>query len=195
MGPAWAYWAFPTERFCGILQRHVKNRRYPFASLDTFAVASARLSHIGVRFDIAQLLSLKPVPNVAVRGELRLHNCVYYEYLAGTRINIYVVIADPTCALLPPHQPLGTITDAKLLRRIAVCLTTRFGIHYSAAKRLVSSENVEAYSKVRRLDSEGGDTMSASSLVRQTRDRRDATWIRVRYVLLSWTPVSDLLLV
>lgn len=84
MGPAWAYWAFPTERFCGILQRHVKNRRYPFASLDTFAVASARLSHIGVRFDITQLLSLKPTPNVAVRGELRLHNCVYYEYLAGT---------------------------------------------------------------------------------------------------------------
>ncbi|KIJ63910.1 hypothetical protein HYDPIDRAFT_66912, partial [Hydnomerulius pinastri MD-312] len=45
-GPVWTSWAFPMERFCGSLQPAIKSRRYPYASIDNFAVNSARLTQL-----------------------------------------------------------------------------------------------------------------------------------------------------
>jgi hypothetical protein len=45
-GPVWASWAYPTERFCGKLQRAVKGRRYVWASIDNWALRSAQAAHI-----------------------------------------------------------------------------------------------------------------------------------------------------
>ena len=63
MGPVWAYWAFPMERFCGRVQRAIKTRRFPFAGIDSFIVADARLKQLGFRWNITQMLSLKPIVN------------------------------------------------------------------------------------------------------------------------------------
>ena len=75
MGPVWAYWAFPMERFCGRVQRHVKSRRFPFASIDTFVVAEARLSHLGMTYNMQQELSLKQPRDGQLRGEVRVEGC------------------------------------------------------------------------------------------------------------------------
>ncbi|KAF9003707.1 hypothetical protein BDZ89DRAFT_901513, partial [Hymenopellis radicata] len=50
VGPMWAYWAFPTERYCGRLQPAIKSRHYPFASIDNYVTLSAQLSQIKVTY-------------------------------------------------------------------------------------------------------------------------------------------------
>lgn len=77
MGPAWAYWAFPMERYCGRLQRCIRSRRFPFANIDTFVVADARLKQLGLRWHIADMLTLKPVRQHSVlqRHEVRISGC------------------------------------------------------------------------------------------------------------------------
>ena len=58
-GPVWTCWAFPMERYCGSLQRSIRSRRYPYASLNRYVLDRARLTQIKLRFDLADTLSLK----------------------------------------------------------------------------------------------------------------------------------------
>ena len=40
--PVWAYWAFPMERYCAILQQAVNNsRRHPYVTLDKYIAEDA----------------------------------------------------------------------------------------------------------------------------------------------------------
>ncbi|TRM55459.1 hypothetical protein BD626DRAFT_358155, partial [Schizophyllum amplum] len=50
MGPVWAYWAFPMERYCGRLQTGLRNRRFPWSSLNEYVIAAARLDQVKLRF-------------------------------------------------------------------------------------------------------------------------------------------------
>jgi hypothetical protein len=59
-GPVWTYWTFPTERYCGRLQSAIRSRRYPFANIDNYVVATAQLSQIKIRYGLEEELSLKP---------------------------------------------------------------------------------------------------------------------------------------
>lgn len=90
---------------------------------------------------------------------------------------------DDSCVLAPPHIKKGSTTDKQLIRRICVCLTTRFNISFTRVSRYVGSLNIEQYARVRRL--QGGDTMHASSLVTAGDDRREASYVRVRIILMS----------
>jgi hypothetical protein len=58
-GPVWCYWAFPMERYCGVLQPAIRNRRFPFASLDRHVLEEAQLTQVGAIYDKAEELSLK----------------------------------------------------------------------------------------------------------------------------------------
>jgi Transposase family tnp2 len=60
MGPVWAYWAFPMERFCGKLLRCIKSRRHPFANLDSYITAVTQLTQIENRYNAHQHLALLP---------------------------------------------------------------------------------------------------------------------------------------
>jgi hypothetical protein len=59
MGPVWAYWAFPMERFCGTMQRAIRSRRFPYASVDRYVVESTQLHQIAILYNIAADLSLQ----------------------------------------------------------------------------------------------------------------------------------------
>ena len=60
-GPVWAYWAFPMERYCALLQRAVLNsRRHPYVTLDHFIAEDAMLSQLKMRYDLYSELSLQP---------------------------------------------------------------------------------------------------------------------------------------
>ena len=67
MGPVWCYWAFPMERYCGILRPAIRSRRFPYASLDRFITESAQLTQIKAVYNLSQELSLQP-PHGAVAG-------------------------------------------------------------------------------------------------------------------------------
>jgi hypothetical protein len=63
-GPVWTAWAYPTERFCGKLQRAVKGRRFVWASIDRYVLHTAQLQHIKHRFHLPDNFGLRiPVPD------------------------------------------------------------------------------------------------------------------------------------
>lgn len=61
-GPVWASWAYPMERYCGLLQPAIRSRRFPYASINRYVIDHARLQHIKLIYSIQQELSLKPPP-------------------------------------------------------------------------------------------------------------------------------------
>lgn len=60
MGPVWAYWAFPMERYCGDIGRHIKSRRHPYKSIDTYVTSQAHLAQIRLLYDLDKELSFRP---------------------------------------------------------------------------------------------------------------------------------------
>jgi len=63
MGPVWAYWAFPMERFCGDILPNIRSRRYPYKSIDRYVSARAHLSQIKLLYNLHQELSLQSLPS------------------------------------------------------------------------------------------------------------------------------------
>ena len=75
-GPVWCYWAFPTERYCGVLQPAIRNRHFPFASLDRHVLENAQLTQIKTIYNMAEELSLKePNARGAPRGSFEDPAC------------------------------------------------------------------------------------------------------------------------
>ena len=63
---------------------------------------------------------------------------------------------------------------------IAAALATRFDTDIRTMRRDLKDAIVEEWGKVRRVDSDAGDTMHASAFVTARDDTRDATYVRVR---------------
>jgi hypothetical protein len=80
--------------------------------------------------------------------------------------------------LLPPHSK--SRPAANLINGIAAALSTRFRKPIATIRPHLGAAVVEEWGKVRRIDSDAGDTMSASSLCVTRDDTRDATFVRVR---------------
>jgi hypothetical protein len=60
MGPVWAYWAFPMERYCGDIGRNIKSRRFPYASINKYITSQAQLTHVTLLYGLHDQLSLCP---------------------------------------------------------------------------------------------------------------------------------------
>jgi hypothetical protein len=67
------------------------------------------------------------------------------------------------------------------MNKIIAALATRFDTTASTIRPHTPPELIEQFGKVRYHD---GDTMVASALVKPRNDMRDATFVRVRTVLL-----------
>jgi hypothetical protein len=63
---------------------------------------------------------------------------------------------------------------------IAGALATRFDASLGLVRQHLVHADIEEWGKVRRIDSDAGDTMQASSLRVARDDTRDATHVRVR---------------
>lgn len=175
MGPVWCYWAFPMERHCGRLQRAIRSRRFPYVALDRYVVESSQLVQINAIYDVGSELSLE-IPKGFPKGAEADPSC----QLARSHVVSLELIAfsDPTYILLPPRsqrRPVGH------MQRIAAALATRYGKDSIAlVKEELNTAVVDEWGKVRRVDSDDGDTMVCSSM-RGTRanDSRDASFVRV----------------
>lgn len=91
-----------------------------------------------------------------------------------------IYIADPTCILLPPRitEPL----EAGLLTALCAALVTRFdtrGVNVTKVRKHLKNAQIDIWGRVRRIDSDEGDTIRASHVVKSPEDARDATFLRV----------------
>lgn len=62
-GPVWAYWAFPTERYCGRLLPCIKSRRHPYQSINHYVTASAHLTQIKLLYNLENELVFQEPPS------------------------------------------------------------------------------------------------------------------------------------
>jgi len=88
---------------------------------------------------------------------------------------------DPSYVLLPPRH-LGPI-PRPLIEKIIACLSTRFDWATKNIRPSMRIALLKQYGKARCLDN--GDVMNAAALVTLGDDRRDATFVCVRYFKLS----------
>ncbi|KAJ7697806.1 hypothetical protein B0H17DRAFT_1262018, partial [Mycena rosella] len=155
-GPVWCYWAFPMERYCGSIQPGIRSRRFPWASMDRHVLETAQLTQIKTVYNVFEELSL-----TASRAEI-----------PGS----FSDPAYPSCVLLPPRSR-ATPSSAQM-KTIATALSTRSGSSMRDVNNALKAAEVEEWGKVRRIDSEEGDTMRSFSLGKTAEDSRDATYVR-----------------
>lgn len=103
-GPVWASWSFPTERYCGKLQRAIHSRRYPFRNLDRFVLKDAALTHATMKFGLQDKLKLsEPTED---RGDC-IPECAYTGFVCRFALShVYQIrrvfsFADPLPSPLP----------------------------------------------------------------------------------------------
>jgi hypothetical protein len=94
MGPVWAYWVFPMERFCGKLLCCIKSWRHPFANIDSYITAVAQLDQIKNCYNAHERLQYFAVPprvhmdssglhqNITVFGK----DCLWYVFRVRVRV-------------------------------------------------------------------------------------------------------------
>ncbi|KAJ3498860.1 hypothetical protein NLJ89_g10165 [Agrocybe chaxingu] len=155
-GPVWCYWAFPMERYCGKLQPALRSRRFPYASLDRYVVEDAQLTQIKLTSNLAAELSLR-IPRKAVPG-------------------MFSHPSYPTCILLPPH--VRERPPSNLINNICAALATRADVKITQIRPFLQRAEIEQWGKVRRVDSEEGDTFRASSRTTVRDDSRNASFVR-----------------
>jgi hypothetical protein len=101
--------------------------------------------------------------------------CVHFIYcLSFSTLNLF---PDPSCVLLPPKSPFRPAESS--LTGVAAALATRFDVNIRLIKKYLNDADVDEWGKVRRIDSDAGDIMCASSLATKHEDSRDATYVRV----------------
>ena len=188
MGPVWAYWAFPMERFCGKLLRCIKSRRHPFANIDSYITAVAQLDQIKNRYNAHNQLDLLP-QKVGNSREFAFEECKCFcpcSKLVIIHAHIYIHSLDPMLVLGYPRQIHTTISQG-LLSKIIVTLVTRYNTTRTIIKRHLSVQDIEIWGKIRRLD--GGDTMRAAAVGRaNAEDKRDASYVRVSVLFCFLLP-------
>lgn len=52
MGPVWAYWSFPMERYCGMLLPAIKSRKHPYSTLSNYISDIALISTLEYMYDL-----------------------------------------------------------------------------------------------------------------------------------------------
>ncbi|KAI0326297.1 hypothetical protein GY45DRAFT_1259252 [Cubamyces sp. BRFM 1775] len=162
-GPVWTSWAFPMERYCGSLQRSIRSRRFPFASLNRYVLDKARLTQVKHIYDLGDALRLAP-PDLE-------------GFYGGACILGY-----QTCALLTPRRPdiNASALERGLLTKLVGALITRFGGTIQATHTALRSAQIEEWGRIRILPD--GDTIRAASAQSlaggDSGPTRDASYVR-----------------
>ncbi|KAJ2924111.1 hypothetical protein H1R20_g12985, partial [Candolleomyces eurysporus] len=165
MGPVWAYWAFPIERFCGKLGRTIKSRRNPYKNLDNRLLLLVQMTQLKNTYHLEDQLRLGPPKQEFGKNEVPIPNPLYSSY-----------------RLVYPRRKEPQISPgamSKILAALATRYSPPFGnpLQVSTVRKHVINAPIEIWGKLRRL--EGGDLMHASQVVSaRADDRRDASYVR-----------------
>ena len=63
IGPVWAYWAFPMEKYCSDILHHIQSRRFPYASINKYITSRAQLTHISLLYNLEKDLKFGTGPS------------------------------------------------------------------------------------------------------------------------------------
>jgi hypothetical protein len=173
-GPVWCYWAFPMERYCGVLRRAIRSHRFPYASMARFVCETAQLTQIANVYNMASTLALRAAPSLPGNFTHPQCTCVNFRYIC---IIPSSPVIDPSCVLMFPRSQ--TRPADYLIAGIAAALATRLDVDIHLVKGHLKNADIEEWGRVRRIDSDAGDTMRASSMIVAQDDSRDATYVRV----------------
>jgi hypothetical protein len=125
-GPVWASWAFPMERYCGLLLPAAKSRRFPFSSIDRYVTELAQLTQIKTYHRLHNSLSFQP-PKSGVAGQFSDPSCKYLfifrRHLVLTlSLQIQPAYYFPHASLTPSHPrwqiKLPSLSQPDLILRL-----------------------------------------------------------------------------
>lgn len=174
MGPVWAYWAFPMERFCGAIARANKSRRYPYSSINRHVLQSAQLSQIKLTYGMTEELDLEERRSNIASG------VTYPGY--------------PDLVFVSPsrYQPI----QPRLIDPVAAFISQHTGVPERLVRRELAVRDFTSWGRMQRIirssdgDITGGDMVRGyhitGSLARET---RDATHVQVSICLSSFHPI------
>ncbi|KAJ7114214.1 hypothetical protein C8R43DRAFT_903080 [Mycena crocata] len=158
MGPLWAYWNFPTERFCGSIVLAIQSRKHPFTSM------AHRLR------DIAQINQLKLIYGLA--DELDLSDSRETEK-TGFALEDY-----PDFVFIYPQDRTHAL-EQSTKKRISTFLSTNYAPANVQAADLIKfvPDLVHAFGKIKFV---GGGDMCHSVFAYRNPDttRRDASFVK-----------------
>ena len=167
------------ERYCGHLKHGgVTSNRHPYSSLDRYLTDWATLWHIGNIYNIQDELQFRPSHKSTQHH--RLEGCKYHR--SGIKLMLTFEI-DQTCELIGPcklSQSLYVQEGTKFHSAVAVALKDWFSklkLPLDVMEMCLNSAIIQEWKKVKRIDSDAGDLMHASSHC-SGRDHRDSSYIR-----------------
>jgi hypothetical protein len=164
MGPVWAYWAFPMERFCGAIARANKSRRYPYSSINRHVLQVSQLSQIKLTYGLTEELDLEERRAYIASG------VAYPKY--------------PDLVFVTPsrHQSI----QPRLINPVALFISRHTGIPELIVRRELIDREFVSWGRMQRIvrsedgDVTGGDMVRGyhmtGSLAHET---RDATHVQV----------------
>ncbi|KAF8604901.1 hypothetical protein BDV93DRAFT_84112, partial [Ceratobasidium sp. AG-I] len=138
MGPVWAYWAFPMERFCGFLARSSKSRRYPFSSFNRRVLQCSQLAQIKLIYGLTERLDLEERHNNIAKG----------THYAGY----------PDLVFVKPHK--NCEVPPELRRKFAQYISTTFNVSYRNVYESLDTQCFETWGKMQQTEkSEFGEVI------------------------------------
>ncbi len=97
--------------------------------------------------------------------------------LTRLKFGIYYQL-DPTCILLPPQSGEPNISEG-ILKGIVAALATQFDAPVPEICKKLKETTITEWGKVRRVDSDEGDTMHVFTMVKMGDNNRDASYVWV----------------
>jgi hypothetical protein len=176
------------ERYCGFLKRDgVRNRRNPYASLDTRVRHIAQLNTTKIRYDLVNLLSLAgPKKEVGEVFSERAYITLPSPYFLQRHF-----FTDPQRVLMWPRKMLKLDEDVRT--KLTTALITRYSplrgpkITSFVSRKYISTGPVLQWGRLQ--IAEGGDRMCCRAMIKPGSLGRDCTYIRVSLVKIS-LPIS-----
>ncbi|KAF8676920.1 Transposase family tnp2 [Rhizoctonia solani] len=170
MGPVWAYWAFPMERFCGALTRASMSRRFPYSSINRRVLQLAQLSQIKLVYGLTEELELDE------RQENIRHGVQYDHY--------------PDLVFINPSKTLPLQRSLQL--KIAKYLGPVIGIPVEDMSNALANRPLKVWGRMQRLDKSlaeavvGGDVIRGAMVVPSNKTMRDASHVRFHSKMSRW---------
>ena len=160
------------ERHCNTLLKSIRNRRHPYASINSFVTAISQLDQIQLLYDLDEELNLDPDKKESNKF---IHDQCTYNRIAFN-FDRSRFQTDPLYMLSAPRQ--HEILPSPIRNKVFACLATRFNVKKNVIQSVIKLDQpITQYGRVTRL--EGGDLMIGRDLVPQTDDSRDASFVRV----------------
>jgi hypothetical protein len=171
------------ERYCGRnVSGVIGSKRFPWADLDRRVLDEARLTQIKLHYNKIKELSLTHPKGQPIGA----HQSPQCEQSQSLLYGHYLFLADKSCILLPPRRHFAT-TDAP--PALEGAFVTRFNSKkdLKAIRSLLKTASMDCWGRLRRVDTEAGDTIRAAAIVPNQEDSRDASFVKVRieYYLIN----------